>query len=213
MTNEQTTVIHLIRHGETTWNDQKLWQGHADSPLSDKGYWQSELLGRRMRDEQWNLTKIYSSDLIRASETAKQITKFLPIEINHLECFREIDLGSWSGLTAEQIKARFPQAYSKMEQGYDVRRGGGETVKELESRVRDCLDLSISRSRGETYAIVTHGGPIKAILAYAEGKSLTLGEPFSAIANTSISTIELSRHGWRVIRFNDCSHLTFSQVD
>ena len=65
------TEVILIRHGETEWNLSGRWQGHADSPLSNRGIEQAEALGKRMLNEKLDL--FYSSDLERARHTSRLV--------------------------------------------------------------------------------------------------------------------------------------------
>jgi broad specificity phosphatase PhoE len=63
------TRILLARHGETDWNREGRWQGHSDRPLNAAGLAQAEALARRLARD--SIAALYTSDLLRASQTAQ----------------------------------------------------------------------------------------------------------------------------------------------
>jgi probable phosphoglycerate mutase len=130
------TILYLIRHGETDWNLAGRWQGHADVPLNALGRAQSRRLAARLLAEGARFDAIYSSDLLRAWETAQALEAQLGIAPQPLVDLREIDVGAWSGLTGAEAAARDPDLIARLESGEDVPRGGsGERFVELYQRV------------------------------------------------------------------------------
>jgi broad specificity phosphatase PhoE len=91
------TTILLARHGESDWNRAKRWQGFADRPLTELGREQAVALADRLRDTE--LDAIYSSDLHRARETAEIVAGSKGLRVEVVRDLREVDVGSWSGLT------------------------------------------------------------------------------------------------------------------
>ena len=81
------TRLILVRHGETTWNDAQRFQGHTDVPLSAHGWRQSERLAERFANE--SIAAIYSSDLARASDTARVIARHLRKQVVCEPCLHE----------------------------------------------------------------------------------------------------------------------------
>ena len=125
------TRILLARHGETDWNSVGRWQGHADPPLNDAGRSQAAELAERLAGD--GIAAIYSSDLVRASQTAQVVGDRLGLDVVEDPGLREIDVGSWSGLTRAEVEQRFPEGYARWlegEIGHD-----GETREELTERV------------------------------------------------------------------------------
>jgi 2,3-bisphosphoglycerate-dependent phosphoglycerate mutase len=162
------TTIVLVRHGETDWNRERRYQGHADQPLNDQGREQARRLAELLRDE--SLSAVYTSPLRRASETASIIGRSLGLEPVELEALREIDVGEWQGLTVDEVRSRFPEHAD-----VDWRSGwsGGESHDELGARVVPAL-VGLERfHRGERVLGVTHAGPIRAALTAAMGISLS----------------------------------------
>ncbi len=162
------TTILLARHGETDWNREGRFQGHADPPLNDTGRAQAVELGEALRADE--LAAIYSSPLRRALETAEVVAASRGLEPIPVEWLREIDVGSWQGLTRPEIEQRFPGQFARWldyEQGWE----DGESYDELGRRVVSALLELADRHAGERILAVTHGGPIRAAFAFAAGTS------------------------------------------
>lgn len=202
-----TTTVYLIRHGETDWNLAGRWQGHADVPLNDVGYRQARLLAARLAAEGARFDAIYSSDLARAFQTAWELGATVKVPVQLLPPLREIDLGAWSGLTYAEIRERFPDEIARLEAGEDVARGGGESMGALGRRVVQAVDAIVAHHSGETLALVTHGGCIRALLSHAERSTGNGFARYPHIGNTSISILTIGPEGWRVLRANDMEHL------
>ena len=161
-----TTTILLARHGESDWNAERRWQGHADRPLSERGRGQADALAARLGHVE--LDAIYSSDLQRAFDTASAVAVRAGIEIVRLPELREVDVGSWSGLTRDEAAERFPEAFERWqrgETGWDDR----ETYEAMSVRVVETIRRIAADHVGETVLVVAHGGPIRAVHAKALG--------------------------------------------
>ena len=160
------TTIVLVRHGETDWNRERRFQGHADTPLNKAGRLQALELADTLRDER--LAAIYTSPLQRASETARIVADELGLEARELGAMREIDVGDWQGMTVDEVKARFPdRADVAWRSGWQ----NGETHEELAERVVPAL-LDLGRLHpDDRVLVVTHAGPIRAALTAATALS------------------------------------------
>jgi broad specificity phosphatase PhoE len=160
------TTILLARHGQSDWNLERRWQGHADRPLTAEGRRQAELLAERLRAVQ--LDAIYSSDLRRARETAEVVAERQDLEVETRRDLREVDVGSWSGLTRGEAAARFPEGHRRWEQGLP---GwiDGESYEAMCERVAGAVRELAERHPNERLLVVTHAGPIRAVHASAIG--------------------------------------------
>ena len=155
----------LVRHGETDWNRDQRYQGHADPPLNEAGRAQARQLACSL--EGLELDAIYTSDLRRAAETAEIIHAGRDIPLRRESGLREIDVGSWSGLTRAEIEERFPGA-----EHHD-----GETREAMRERVVGTVTAISSRHEDERLLIVSHGGALRALLHHAlEDESVPLVE-------------------------------------
>jgi broad specificity phosphatase PhoE len=160
------TTILLARHGESDWNRTRRWQGFADRPLTSLGRRQAIELAARL--EETELDAVYSSDLQRASETAEIVARSKRLDVRTVPDLREVDVGSWSGLTRAEAEARYPRAYARWlqgEEGWD----DGETYDQLGERVVRAIQRIAKAHDGQRVLIVAHGGTIRAIHAAALG--------------------------------------------
>jgi probable phosphoglycerate mutase len=159
------TTILLARHGETEWNRDGRFQGWADPPLNATGRAQAVDLSVALMAEE--LAAVYSSPLRRAYETAEVVGASRGLEPVTVDALREVDVGSWSGLTRAEIEQRFPEQYARWldyGQGWD----DGETYEAMAERVvRAVLALAADHD-GQRILAVSHGGPMRAVSAFAD---------------------------------------------
>lgn len=202
-----TTTVYLIRHGETDWNMAGRWQGHADVPLNELGYRQARLVARRLAREGVQFDAMYSSDLARAFQTAWEIGAVVKVPVQLLPNLREIDLGTWSGLTYDEIRVAYPTEIALLEHGQDIPRGGAESLNALRKRVVEAVDALANHHRGATLGLITHGGCIRMLLAHAENYQGDGFRRFPHIGNTSVSIVRINPQGWEVVQVNDMSHV------
>ena len=202
------TIFYLIRHGETDWNQSGRWQGHADVLLNALGRAQARRLAQRLRRERPSLDAIYSSDLLRAWETAQALGAAVGLAPQPLPALREIDVGSWSGLTRVEVLARDRDLIERLESGEDAPRGGsGERFADLYHRVVETVDQLAAAHPDGRLALVTHGGPVRALLLHAARDKRDALPRRLHIGNTSISLLAGGRAGWHLGVVNDMSHL------
>jgi probable phosphoglycerate mutase len=162
------TTILLARHGETDWNRKGRFQGHADPPLNETGRAQAAMLAGELAGIE--LAVVYSSPLRRALETAKVVAAEHGLEPVSADALREIDVGSWEGLTRAEVEARFPEQLARW-LDYDQGWRDGETYEAMGRRVVSALLGFAAAHPGERILAVTHGGPIRAAFASADGTS------------------------------------------
>lgn len=155
-----TTTILLARHGETDWNRDGRFQGHANPPLNERGRAQARELAEQLATVAIDV--VYSSDLDRARETAEIVAtrKDLPVAID--VGLREIDVGSWSGLTRAEIEERFSGA-----EHHD-----GESREEHLARVVAAVERIARAHTGERVLVVSHGGSLRALRRHAIGDAV-----------------------------------------
>jgi broad specificity phosphatase PhoE len=146
------TTILLARHGETDWNRELRYQGHADEPLNDTGRSQAQELAARLRSEP--IAAVYSSDLQRASETAEIVAQELGLSLTLDARLREIDVGSWQGRTRAEL---------------DGAAWDGETYDHHRERVVGALQSIAAAHQDECVLVVAHGGSLRRVQEAATG--------------------------------------------
>ncbi|MCW2926042.1 MAG: fructose-2,6-bisphosphatase [Thermoleophilia bacterium] len=193
------TDLYLVRHAQSTWNAAGRWQGQADPPLSELGRGQARLLGEHFPET--DVTHVFASDLVRAHETAKPIAARFGLEIELDRDLREIDVGTWSGSTRDEIAARDAPSLERYFQG---QRGweGGETYEEHEIRCdRAVARLDAIEDAGSVIA-VTHGGTLRAMVLSLLEIDHSHRWRFTGIGHASMTHLTRSPHGWRLRAFN-----------
>ena len=200
-----STRIILVRHGETDWNASGRIQGHNDTPLNAVGREQARRAARRLVGEP--VRGLYSSDLVRSSETAAIIGQTLGLTVVTSPRLRERQYGVWEGLTAAEIQARFPEQFAEWRaRSTDFAPPQGETRSQLLTRALAELQAIARRHAREVVVVVTHGGfcyvLINHILGSVDGdrREFTFG-------NASIHTLEVIAERWSVISVNETTHL------
>ena len=160
------TTILLARHGESDWNRSQRWQGFADRPLTDLGRRQAAELAARLKETE--LDTIYSSDLRRARETAEIVARSKGLEVHATPDLREVDVGSWSGLTRAEAEAQFPEGYARWLGGGEGWKDG-ETYEQMSERVVAAVQRIAALHDDRRVLVVAHGGSIRAVHAAALG--------------------------------------------
>jgi broad specificity phosphatase PhoE len=163
------TTIYLARHGESDWNAANRFQGHSDRPLTDLGREQAQALGGLVAAE--NVEAIYSSPLKRALETARIVAVRSGLEVVEDEDLREVDTGSWSGLSRAEVQERFPEGFDRWTSG-GAGWEDGESYEEMAERVLAAVNRIAGAHPGGRVLIVSHGGPIRAIQGAANGMDI-----------------------------------------
>ena len=172
---QNTRRLWLVRHGLTAWNTQQRFCGHSDIPLSARGRVQACWLARRLQEEA--IAAIYTSDLARARETAELIaslsTRAVPVKVS--TAWREIDFGAWEGLTYAEIAGQFKDQLGFFTDPERYSPPGGESLAHMLQRVMAEL-TAIARSDDQLVegdvVIVSHGGPLRALLCSMLGMLL-----------------------------------------
>lgn len=171
MSSGAETIITLVRHGHTEWNGLGRYQGLAPVPLSEQGRLQAEHLARALASSGGPMGRpiqaIYSSDLLRCRQTAAPIAAALGLAVLFDLRLREADYGHWQGLTREEAARWDPEAYAAYRADPDnVAIPGGESHRLLANRVLAALADTLTQHGGGHVLLVTHGGPLRAILEH-----------------------------------------------
>jgi broad specificity phosphatase PhoE len=160
-------TLLLVRHGETDWNATHRWQGFTGPPLNESGRRQAEELADKLAGS--GIAAVYSSDTIRAVETARVVAGRLGLDVQEDPRIREVNFGEWEGLTRHEINERYAGAFAAWEECKLAAPTGGETDMEMAKRVLEALHAIAEAHGDEQVVVVTSGGPIRAVQAHAAG--------------------------------------------
>lgn len=195
----------LIRHGETEWNAEGRLQGHADVSLSKKGREQARMLGRRLAGAPIDVA--YSSDLSRASETARIILENRDVPLHLTEDLRERYYGVFEGLTVEERRDRYPEMFAaSMVKDLDFAPTGGESPRLTTARMGKVVAGLRERHPEERLLIVGHGGSLRSVVLSLMALPLEATWSF-VMANCSLSVIDTYPDNAVLRLYNDTSHL------
>jgi broad specificity phosphatase PhoE len=204
MVASMTTTILLVRHGQTDWNADGRWQGHSDIPLNATGRRQAEALASRLSS--WPVRAIYSSDLLRAAQTADIVGTKLGLKPVLETAWRERKGGIFEGKTTDQLHESHPEALRRFLDGV-AEPPGGESNPALSRRMRLAYETIIGRHHGEMIAVVSHGGALVALISHILGYSPGKRGPISLRGNTGLTIVEIDRSKPRLTLLNDTCHL------
>lgn len=181
--------ILLARHGETDDNLPPLrFQGFRDTPLNDTGRRQAHELAEKIAAEPDPIRSLWSSDLSRASETARIVGDRIGLEPRLDPRLREANRGRWEGYTFDEIERSEPEEFGAwMRAGPSWRFPGGESLQEQQDRVLAALrDVEAT---GELPALVVcHGGSIRVVLCSRDPRGLSAFHEFE-IPNVAVLTL------------------------
>ena len=151
--------VYLVRHGA---DDDSIRGGWSNHPLTDEGLKQSEELAKKLKDDNCDAEIIYSSDLLRAKQTAEILAQLLNLKIEYTPDFREVNNGDLAGINNDLANELYPNLYWRKiewEQHYP----NGESPKEFYERVKNAWEKLINNNH-KNIILVTHGGVINVIL-------------------------------------------------
>jgi len=200
------TLLYLVRHGETNLNREHIFQGHLDPELSPLGWEQTKRLALRLKDEK--IGAFYSSDLLRAYQTASSIAAKHRQGVIKMKELRAIDCGEWTGKSVEEIKAVYPELLTTWRfQPHRHRMPGGESVEEVERRVIDAWQRILMEEAGYNICIVTHAIPVKSLMCHFMGDDLSLMWFTPRQDNGALNIIQFEGGKPRVIEAGGIDHL------
>ena len=183
---EQPTILHLIRHGETVLTPSRKFSGIGplNPVLTDTGRAQAAKVAEAV--SKLNPEVLIASPLNRTSETAKAIAQTTDLEINFDEIWFEMDFGYWDGLSVEEVKAKYPADYEKWLTDLSFEPAGGESWEAITIRVEAALSKILSEFPGQRVAVVTHNCVIKTAVA------LCLSAPIESVFHMDIGPCSIN---------------------
>jgi broad specificity phosphatase PhoE len=206
----ETTRVLLVRHGESQGNAERRFGGHTPTPLSELGRAQAEAAALALASE--NVTAVYSSDLLRAVQTAEPLARETGLRVEQSEAFRERSVGLMEGLTFEEAAAAHPEEYAALlRRDFERVLAGGESYRQLLDRASARLDRAIEQHRGGTVAVFSHTGTICILTLHLMGAldAPELKPVWISSSNCGVTRFSIQHGGLtRLLNANDTRHLS-----
>ena len=208
------TDFLLIRHGETDWNRELRFQGRIDIPLNDIGLLQAQRLKKRFTQTlaQWRADKreihgVVSSVLQRAHQTAQPVAELLGFEPVLDSGLQEQCYGIFEGLTAQEIKLQYPEAWNQwLAFNSQVAVEGAESAQVFHDRVMQTMNELAAKHVDGHVVVVTHGGVLDMVWRHAQQHTLD-GRRVCEIPNAGINHVSCVDGQWQVVSWADTAHL------
>ena len=194
-----STLILLVRHGQTPTTGKILPGRAAGLHLADAGVQQAHRVAERIA-ELPRIDAIYASPLERARETAAPIAKALKQRVKIDKGLLECDFGDWTGAELGKLLKK-PEWSTVQKAPSTFRFPNGESFTEMQTRMVTALDRIRAAHPGGTVVCVSHADPIKAAVAHAMGTHLDLFQRI-VIGTCSVSAVAYSSHGPIVLTVN-----------
>jgi broad specificity phosphatase PhoE len=187
---ELTTIVGLLRHGQTDWNIDMRLQGVSDIPLNETGHAQAIQAAEVLASQAWS--RVISSPLSRARTTAEYVSMRMQLgEIAIHELLLERSFGAAEGSSYEDWKERLQAG---------IHAEGAESIEDLEIRAAKLLDELAKKYEGERILAVSHGALIRKIIGMvSDGDLPREGERFG---NASLTTIVFDGQSWSILNYN-----------
>jgi 2,3-bisphosphoglycerate-dependent phosphoglycerate mutase len=201
----QPTRVIAIRHGETDWNVATRIQGSLDIALNENGRWQASRLRQAVAEE--GISAVYSSDLLRAHETAQAVAQGAGQLVVLKKSLRERGFGVFEGLTFQEVEQRWPEQSKRWRQR-DPAFGpeGGERLSDFHVRCVNAATELAAAHPGQTIALVVHGGVMDCL--YRTAARLALNAPRTwQLGNASINRLLYTTQGFTLVGWSDRQHL------
>ncbi len=201
-------LLLLVRHGITDWNRQGRFQGHADPPLDAQGRRQAALLAARLARDPLRPTRIVSSSLARARQTAEILARGLTGgRLSTDPRLMEIGQGDWEGRTHAELERDDAERYAAWRSRADGHQPpGAEPLQAVRERALACLAELEPGLDGGPICLVSHGGTLRLLARELLGLQLRQAWGLD-LDNASLSVLERLQEGWGLRTWNDMAHL------
>lgn len=201
-----STHLYLVRHGQSEGNLAHAFLGHTDLPLTDHGHQQAKLASRYLVTLSPDV--IYSSDLLRAYQTAQPTAEKLALPIIKSTALREIFAGAWEGLTFHRLEVDFAPDYDVWRTDIgNARPTEGESVRELYSRIERELVRIAEENEGRTVMVFLHATPIRVLSALSCGVGFEGMKDIPWAPNASVSHFLYEKGTFSLLEYGRDSYL------
>lgn len=198
--------LYIIRHGETQWNKQGRIQGKLDTDLTPDGVQQAKNVAKRLKTVRFDAA--YSSPLKRARDTAEYILaeQQQPLQLHFDDTLMELGYGAWQGLSFAQVMERDPENWFLNRYSPSLMHiEGADSVVERVAQARTFVQSIYAQYPNGTVLITSHAFAIRILMAACMGLPIEATR-FYAFGNTSVSIMDLTDKGPRLVLMGDVHH-------
>ena len=201
----EPTRIIAIRHGETAWNVSTRIQGQLDIGLNEKGRWQADRVAQALAGEP--IAALYSSDLLRAWDTALSISNATGLPVQTVEGLRERGFGIFEGKTFQEIEAQWPDHALRWRQREpDFEPEGGESLLRFRERITQTVHAQAALHPGGQIVLVAHGGVMDVLYRAATRQEIQAPRTWN-LGNATINRLLWTPNGLSLVGWADSQHL------
>ncbi|MBQ1951066.1 MAG: histidine phosphatase family protein [Clostridia bacterium] len=188
------TRIYFIRHGESEANKNGRYAGWFDAPLTEQGVKQANLTAEFLKKVPFDA--FYGSDLSRAYDTGCAVAALHSMPVTSCQALREIHAGVWEGRLIEEVMTCYPVEYALWKEHVGLCTfPDGESVAQLQQRVRNEVESIVHRHPGQTVCVATHATPIRVMEAVWNNVPLEKLDTIPWVANASVTIVEYDENG------------------
>ena len=200
------TKLYIVRHCEARGNIDRIFHGHTDSDISEKGKTQLERLAQRFQDVP--LDAVYASPLKRTRLTAAAVNTYHDLPVHIHPGLIEIHGGYMEGRPWSEFPLTHPEDARlwNMEPHLFIPEGG-EAMADVYDRIWKSVTEIAAVEAGHTVAVASHGCAIRNLLCRAKGWPISRLAEEPWCDNTGVSLLEFENGGCRLVFENDISHL------
>ena len=197
------THIYLIRHGESLANAARLFIGHTDMDLTERGHRQAEKTAQYLKSVP--VDAIYASDLCRAYHTALHTADLLGMAAVPDQGLREIYAGEWEGMPFDRLMTQYPHEFAELWRTRigEARCKGGESIAELAARISAAVERLVRANEGKTVLLFSHATPIRILGTLWQGLPLSEMHTVPWAANASVTHGTFDGTNYRLISYGE----------
>ncbi len=201
------TRMIFVRHGYSVANEQERFAGHSDFPLAAIGLEQAKYVADYIVKNE-KIDKIYSSGLLRTTQTVQPTADALGLPVIADHGLREIYAGQWEGMKFVDIFNQYNDDFNIwLNDLANVRCTGGESAKELFERISDAIVRLGEENDGKTLLLATHATPMRVVDAFSDGDTYEKIASHKAPPNASLHIYEYENGNLKRIKTNIVEHL------
>ena len=200
------TNIILVRHGQTAWNREERFRGHADIPLDETGFAQAQAVAKRITS-QWQPNVIYAGPLSRTIQTAEPTATLDNLPVHSEPGLIDVDCGQWKGLTPEEARQRWPYDFDAyLHTPLHFQFPGGESLEAARLRAFQRVNELAQNHAGQTIMLVSHTALNRLILLSVLGMNSS-GFWKMRQDTCAINDFEIENGTFTLNLLNETSHL------